>query len=399
MIVPHADRSVCKRVRTQPLPWLIALVIGTTCLYACQASTVRRPYERPNRNEATGGVLSLLWRSGVHVHQLFEPAPEECARGALVGKRLVLGARNRKLAAFDTTSGQRLWQTDVGAQVESEASYDAERHLVYVGANDGQLLAVDPNDGAIRWRYQAEGGIANAPLLANGNLYFSTNRGRLYALSAPSGKFLWDYERERPDEFTIHGDASPRLFDDRLYAGFSDGFLAALRPATGDVEWARSLASGSNQYVDVDTTPVMVEDTLIAGSHSGGVYGLSATDGFVKWRVPVEGAGGPVKQGNNIYFVAPREGLHALDGRTGHVIYRRGLTGAGAVTSPQVIGPYLVFTGSRTGLYIVDRDTGRLRQTFFPGRGMCASPTVDEANHRLYALSNGGTLYAFAVNW
>ncbi|MDX2021751.1 MAG: PQQ-binding-like beta-propeller repeat protein [Deltaproteobacteria bacterium] len=375
------------------------VVAMASLLCGCQASTVRRPYEQTSRNEATGGVLSLLWRSDVHVHALFEPAPEECARGALVGKRLVLGSRNRKVAAFDTDSGQRLWQKNVGAQVESEAAYDPARGLVYLGANDGQLLALDPADGNIRWRYQAEGGIANAPLLVGDNLYFSTNRGRLYAVSASTGKFLWDYERERPDEFTIHGDSSPRLFGDRLYAGFSDGFLTALRPGTGDVEWARSLASGSNQYVDVDTTPVMVDGTLIAGSHSGGIYGLHPTDGLVKWRVPVEGAGSPAQWGTQVYFVAPREGLHALDGRTGHITYRRGLTGAGAVTTPQVVGPYLVFSGSRTGIYVVDRETGRLRQTFFPGRGMCASPTVDEEHRRLYALSNGGTLYAFSMNW
>jgi len=366
---------------------------------ACQSSTVRRPYERPAASQVSGGVLSLLWRSDVHVHELFEPAPQECASGALVGKQLVIGSRNRQLSSYSTESGQRLWQVQAGAQIESQALFDAGRKVVYVGANDGQLLAVDPADGAVRWRYQAEGGILNAPELAGDNLYFSTNRGRLYALTAKDGKWLWDYERERPEEFAIHGDAAPRLIGDSLYAGFSDGFLTSIRPATGDVQWARSLASGSNQYVDVDTTPVMVQDTLIAGSHSGGVYGLSATDGLVKWRLPVEGAGSPLKHGNDIYFVAPREGLHALDGRTGRVLYRRGLSGAGTVTVPQSLGPYLVFSGSRTGVYVVDRATGRLRQTFFPGRGMCAAPTIDEANHRLYVLSNGGTLYALSVSW
>ena len=360
---------------------------------------MRRPYERSATGQVPGGVLSLLWRAEVHVHELFEPAPEECASGALVGKHLVLGSRNRLLAAYDTNSGQRLWQTDVGAQVESQARYDSVRQTVYVGANDGQLLAVNPANGAIRWRYKSEGGILNAPEIAGDRLFFSTNRGRLYAVAAKNGQWIWDYERERPEEFAIHGDASPRMLGTNLYAGFSDGFLTSIAPATGDVQWARSLASGSNQYVDVDTTPVLVKDTLVAGSHSGGVYGLNATDGLVKWRLPVEGAGSPLQRGSHIYFVAPREGLHAIDASTGRVIYRRGLSGAGAVTTPQAIGPYLVFSGSRTGIYVVDRATGQLRQTFFPGRGMCAAPTVDEASGRLYVLSNGGTLYAMSVSW
>jgi hypothetical protein len=75
-------------------------------------------------------------------------------------------------------------------------------------------------------------------------------------------------------------------------------------------------------------------------------------------------------------------------------VWRQGLTAAGDLTRPLVLGRYLVFSGSRAGLFIVDRSTGELLELFNPGQGVCAAPTIDLAARRLYVLSNGGSLYA-----
>jgi outer membrane protein assembly factor BamB len=113
----------------------------------------------------------------------------------------------------------------------------------------------------------------------------------------------------------------------------------------------------------------------------------------VRWRLPIEGVGSVTPGEREIYFAAPRQGLHAAD-REGHVIWRQGLTEAGDLTQPLVLGRYLVFSGSRAGLFIVDRDGGGLLEIFNPGHGICAAPTVGAQGTRLYVLSNGGSLYA-----
>ena len=45
-------------------------------------------------------------------------------------------------------------------------------------------------------------------------------------------------------------------------------------------------------------------------------------------------------------------------------------------------------------MFVVDRSNGELLEIFNPGQGVCAAPTVDAANHRLFVLSNSGSLYA-----
>src|SRR5262249_4998805 len=76
------------------------------------------------------------------------------------------------------------------------------------------------------------------------------------------------------------------------------------------------------------------------------------------------------------------------------VLWRQGLTEAGDLTQPQIVGHYLIFSGSRAGLFVVERDGGALLEVFNPGHGICAAPTLDARNGRIYVLANGGSLYA-----
>jgi outer membrane protein assembly factor BamB len=165
------------------------------------------------------------------------------------------------------------------------------------------------------------------------------------------------------------------------------------------VVWAKSLAAASEQFVDVDTTPTVLGGGAVAlvSSYSGGLYALDPRDGSVRWRVGIQGVGDVTAINGRLYFVAPRLGLHAAEA-DGRIIWRQGLAAAGDLTQPLAVGPYLLVSGSRAGLFVIDRQTGNLLEIFNPGQGICAPPTIDPSGTRLYILSNGGQLYALNIS-
>ena len=57
-------------------------------------------------------------------------------------------------------------------------------------------------------------------------VYAASASDHLVALDPATGKWRWQYEREMPEGFTIHGYAGPRLHGNELLAGFADGLLA-----------------------------------------------------------------------------------------------------------------------------------------------------------------------------
>lgn len=308
----------------------------------------------------------------------------------------MIGSRAGSIVGVRIADGQVDWATAATGGIDSPARFDEKRGQVYLGADDGSFYAVDPRDGRIRWTYRAKGAIEREAEIGGDAVFFATTADRVISLDAATGKWRWQYERETPDGFTIHGYGAPRLHGSQLLAGFADGNLVSLQPATGEITWARSLASVSDQFVDVDSTPIVKGNVIYAASYSGGVYGLDVRDGAVRWRLPTEGAGPLSLLDGRLYFAAPREGLHAVS-TEGHVLWRQGVAEAGDLTAPLALGPYLLFSGSRGGLFVVEASSGELLEIFNPGQGICAGATLGSDGHRIYLLSNGGTLYAIDV--
>lgn len=365
-------------------------------LTACSTSTMR--HEVTEHRDYPAGVAQMRWHTQIHAYPLSESHPEECATGALVGPRLVLGSRGGDVVGVDVGSGAVTWSTPISGSVDGDARYDKSRGQVYLGSDDGYLYAFDPEHGKIRWSSKFKGAIDHAPEIGDAGLFLSTASDRVFAVDPSDGKSRWQYERETPEGFTIHGYAAPRLREGVVYAGFSDGYLTALQAETGDLLWSRSLAAASDQFVDVDATPIVQGDRIIAASFSGGLYALRPKDGEVLWHVLIDGSSALAMGSTNLYVVSPRDGLAAVN-LQGNVLWRQGLPDAGDLTIPVEVGPYLVFSGSREGLFIVDHRSGQLLQIFDPGRGMCAAPTVDKEGRALYVLANSGVLYALDLIW
>jgi outer membrane protein assembly factor BamB len=372
---------------------LVALV---ACALACSTATVRR--EVAAHREYPAGVAHMRWHITINRHPMSEAQPEECATGALVGRRLVLGSRGGAVVGVDVGTGAVSWSTRIAGGVDGDARYDQRRGQVYVGSDDGYLYAIEPEQGKIRWSAKFKGPIDRAPEIATDGLYLATAADRVYAVDPTDGKTRWQYERDTPEGFTIHGYAAPRRYGDLVYAGFSDGYFVALRPDTGELAWSRSLAAASEQFVDIDATPVLGDGTLYAASFSGGLYGLRPKDGEVLWHTLIDGVAAVSLGEETLYTVSAHEGVAALS-RQGNILWRQGLPDSGDLTMPVEIGPYLVFSGSRQGLFIVDRKTGKLLTVFDPARGMCAGPTVDREGRTLYLLANSGVLYALDLVW
>lgn len=360
----------------------------------CGSGLVRRPTD--NRHEYSAGVAHIVWRTPIHQYPPSVSKPEECASGALVGSHLLVGSRAGTFLSVNVQTGVAQWTQALHGGVDGEALYDQVRKQVYIGTDDGFFYALRPATGTIRWTYRGKGPMDRRPAIGSQGLFLTTASDRLIAIDPETGISRWQYERETPEGFTIQGYGSPLVAKDRVLAGFSDGYLVALQADSGALIWARSLAAASEQHVDVDATPVIRGETIYAASFLGGIYALRLSDGEVLWRTAMEGTSGLTLGESRLYAAVPGVGLVAMS-LEGNILWRRGLADSGDITPPVEIGPYLIWSTSRDGLFIVEQDTGKLLQTFDPARGMCAAPAVDLARRRIYILANNGSLYALGI--
>ena len=225
------------------------------------------------------------------------------------------------------TLAEPVWSFDAGSPLWPGPAFSGG--LVFVGAEDGQLHAVDARTGRSRWSFRAGGPVRTRPALVEGTLLFQADDGFLYKLDAVSGQERWrvrlvetpverlpfDNPKSRYDRFG----SDVTVVGGRLYVGTHDGHVLALDPANGARLW--DFATGDS----VLAAPAVDSGRVYASSFDKHVYALDAASGRLLWKCFTQGAvvstpavaGDLVVVGNRCYD------LFGLRAATGEVAWKR----------------------------------------------------------------------------
>jgi len=134
---------------------------------------------------------------------------------------------NGPLAAIDIRTGAKIWQREIAA---SSQPWLAGKFL-FVLTNDGDLLAMDKNDGKIVWKtivpYSADedelGVVTTGPVLANDALLVASSNGKLFSVSPYNGRVMGVADIEEGVEST------PILVNETLIITTNDADMTAYR--------------------------------------------------------------------------------------------------------------------------------------------------------------------------
>jgi outer membrane protein assembly factor BamB len=161
--------------------------------------------------------------------------------------RVVAVARNTDtpqviVAAFDGTSGERVWPA-VAVQGSSTAGSApvAGGGSVYVGSADRRIRALDARDGTERWATLVLSLFSPATSLAfDGQDVFAADiSGGLYRIDAGDGARRWSFHL---NEAVFR--SSPVVSGSAVLLGLGDGSLVAVDVASGHLVWESAPSPG-----------------------------------------------------------------------------------------------------------------------------------------------------------
>jgi len=129
------------------------------------------------------------------------------------------------LFCLNPVKGGINWSRGLGGPASSPAGGVIP---IYVGASGVYLPHGQPPTmyalgfgGGLFWQYTPNGNIESSPAVANGVVYFGADDFNLYALDAGSGALLWNYTTGSPVK------SSPAVANGVVYVGSDDGSLYA----------------------------------------------------------------------------------------------------------------------------------------------------------------------------
>ena len=119
------------------------------------------------------------------------------------GKRqpelIVVGDQEGFVRAFDTSSGEVIWETSLGGALGSAPAFHETWGTVVFVLKSGSVRALSANDGRERWRRDLDEPVSAAPTITrNGRVVVGSRSGELFALEGETGAVMWSRRLRAP---------------------------------------------------------------------------------------------------------------------------------------------------------------------------------------------------------
>ncbi|MCG2724825.1 MAG: four helix bundle protein [Elusimicrobia bacterium] len=232
-----------------------------------------------------GHLYSLNRLTGAPFWKKSLGAPSISSPLVLDGKVFVgAGAPEKKLKVFDEATGNLL--SEYSAQQPVDSAPSASGDIVYFGANDGKIYAINKNTYLLEWNYQATGGrySINAVAVSSGNLYAvpGYDEKKPLVFNALTGSLLNNLTEPFSESASWEQMGSPVVTSGRMF--FSGGasvntfYATNTEPAGGALEyvWASSPTLGSISPLGILSSPAMANDLIYVGSVDGSLLAFSS---------------------------------------------------------------------------------------------------------------------------
>jgi eukaryotic-like serine/threonine-protein kinase len=267
------------------------------------------------------------------------------------------------LLSHEERKVEPVWQFTCEDEVRSSPRVHAG--VVYVGAYDNNLYALEAKTGSLRWKYPTEGGICSSPEVWENNVYIGSEDHFLYCIRADAGRIVWSC----PTKGRVR--SSARVAMDHVFFGSDDGFLYAINARSGREAW-RYQTDGP-----IRSTPTVWEDLVFFGCNDGGIYAVDIQSGQSAWkfRTSREVISSPCVSDNLLVVGSNDWSVYALDPRSGYNIWRR-RTNQAIVATPVASSDRLFVGSVDANLYCLDARTGRVVWKFSAGGQITSSAAI-----------------------
>ena len=273
----------------------------------------------------------------------------------IAGDSIYVGDDDGRVLALALEDGSERWGYQTGATVSTSPAVVADR--VYTVNADGMVYALEQENGERRWQVRLDSSVSIAPVVVDGVVYVGTDDGTVKAIDADTGTADWTVEPEEPAAVT-----SISVADD-VVVGSAAGDVRTLSRADGAVQWNRSLESVAAQPASIVSLSI---DTgtraVIAACERGTVVALEHDDGTSRWHFDtgarLETA--PAIAHGSAYVASTDLSVYAIDLLSGAERFRFD-TGGSTPTAPAVIDGVCCVGTDDGVLYALDAADGTAR--------------------------------------
>ncbi len=208
-------------------------------------------------------VFALNAKNGQQLWEFNGSAPTLILRGGsqpkIIGSKVLIGFADGKLRAFSLHRGTLIWQQTIAQpqggfaiqrMVDITVEPKVNKGIVYIVTYQGNIAALEVNNGQIIWHHQLSSYTGMA--LASAYLFVTDTKSHIYSFSLEDGNVAWKQTRLEARTIT-----APALLDNYLIVGDAEGYIHWLSQSRG-IFMARQHLSGS----PIRSTPIVAGNNV-----------------------------------------------------------------------------------------------------------------------------------------
>ena len=311
---------------------------------------------------------------------------------------LYVASSEGEVAAIDAEDGDKRWSVSLERPISGGVGY--YKDSLYLGGADGSVLQLSADDGSIVWEAAVSGEVLAPPVASDDWVIVQTYDGKLLGFESGAQEPTWTYTSDVP-VLTLRGTSTPLLIGQNAIAGFADGKVVAVDVDSGNTSWESRIGipqggSEIDRIVDIDGVMTVQGIELFVSSYQGRVATLDLRTGRKIWQQNVSSVTGTSVGFGNVY-VADVDGTVSAFLRNGQGARWQNIElGYRELSRPTPINSYVATVDLEGYLHVLTQLDGQI-----VGRSKIASgparADMISANGRLFILDDDGKLSAFEL--
>jgi outer membrane protein assembly factor BamB len=339
--------------------------------------------------------IETVWDEG------FEDADEAVLKLKPVYKDglLYVAEPSGEVSALDPLTGDLRWSVDSDSPLSGGPG--VADGLIALGTLEAELILLSAEDGSERWRKRVSSEVLSSPAINDGKVVCRTTDGGVTAYATDEGEKRWVYDRTVP-VLTLRGDSSPVVNGSQVMVGFAGGKLVGISLDAGLVNWEATISTPKGRtelerVVDIDADPVLVEGTLYVTAYQGDVAAVSESSGVVLWRRYLSSHAGLDASWRQVFITDAQDHVWSLDATNGATLWQQKKLHARKLSAPAMVGENIVVGDYDGYVHWLSQEDGRqLARVRVGGDAIRLKPLV--IDEMVYVMDEGGTLTALRAH-
>lgn len=341
---------------------------------------------------------------------------------AIVGDTVFAASRAGDVYAFNKADGDLIWSSDVRKEpptlwtaltfktvkpAKLSGGITAAYDNLYLGTEEGEVIALSQKDGQVVWRSEVKGEVIAAPAAGEGWIAVTTGSGQVAALHPDTGEVRWTSQTDVP-ALSLRGTSSPTIANGGVLVGTATGKVSVILLEKGIPAWEQAVGSskGSTELErlsDVDASPLVHGSSVYTIAYNGDLVALDMMSGRVKWKREYSSYRNLTLDKNTLFLTDSKGTISAVDAISGTERWSLSELKNRRLSQPVVFKNTVVAADFEGYVHFVDIASGELvaRYQYTNGwidgdEGVQAKMTVSD--DVLYIQTRDGEVSALTLN-